>query len=136
MKYFRLEETDYEEEYIQTHIFIKVPETELETKLFNALKEIVNNLKELDYEEEFINDFGDVADEEALSHFDFVKSNGELLQFEQSTIDILLQENKYIENKYCIVTLSEMILDFKAENVTEALSSLQNRHAFESLKIR
>lgn len=134
MKYFRLEETDYEEEFIQTHIFIKVPENELETKLFNALKDIIKNLKEFDYEEEFINDFGEIADEEPLSHFDFVTSNGELLQFEQSTIDILLQENKYVENKYYVVTLSEMILDLKNENLTDALKYLQDRSLFESLK--
>lgn len=131
MKYYRLIETDVEEETSQSHIFIKVPETENERKHFRLLEKIVSSVEDIDRYEEFADDFGDFDDDECHSCFNFATDEkNKLIEFDQSTIDIILKENLYSNNQYIIIKLSEDILNYEESDSTELLSALEDRVFF------
>lgn len=133
MKYYRLIETDHENEYIQSHLFIKEPETEEEKSKFEALKNLLPALEEIDYEEEFEDDFGDLMDEDgASSHFELAKDNGKLALFEEEYVKVLLKDNHYLECSIRVVTLSESIFNYDEEDRVEALEAFVSRSIFES----
>lgn len=120
-KYYRLIESDSNNEGRQFHMFIKMPETKEEIKLFDSFKGLVDKLSYLNYEEEY-------GEEEAdKSRFSFALNpeTDQLMVFESYIADILIEDQEYSNNVHSKNKIDNLILDFKETNIQEIQSAME-----------
>jgi hypothetical protein len=120
-KYYRLIESDSNNEGRQFHMFIEIPETKEEIKLFDSFKGLVDKLSYLNYEEEY-------GEEEAdKSRFSFALNpeTDQLMIFESYIADILIEDQEYSNNVHSKNKIDNVILDFKETNIQEIQSAME-----------
>lgn len=125
-KYYRLIESDSNNEGRQFHMFIKMPETKEEIKLFDSFKGLVDKLSYLNYEEEYgEEEYGEEEADKSRFSFALNPETDQLMIFESYIADILIEDQEYSNNVHSKNKIDNLILDFKETNIQEIQSAME-----------